>query len=324
MDKMNGKLNFNNIQKWLIFSLLFVFVTGAFIYGIINSNNQTFKIFGIILFILFILGIITSILYINKIKVEKINIKSFDLLFVLIGTVATYELTVFLSVSNVLASALIGVIGYLITKKYAMAIYAGSFSGMVSQVLFNHYELILLGLITGVIYILIKTVCYGFGGRLGSIAFISNLITAIILGYTINLPVGDISFIYVIIFSVVGVVSAYLLHTKFNQSPVLASALPSLFVAFVIDYFIPSMGVYSLVFFAASFVGMSEKKIIPNWQISLFTGLILAIIFLTFYNNFNGFGGKLGFMAFVSTIITVGLYRSFSYLLDKIKRKEVS
>ena len=84
------------------------------------------------------------------------------------------------SIPELIASCIVGLLGSFIPlpKTYGQhpyaAIYAGSFAGMCSEGLINTYwELGLISFIGAMLYTLTTKLFTGFGGRLGSIAFVS-------------------------------------------------------------------------------------------------------------------------------------------------------
>ena len=96
------------------------------------------------------------------------------------GCVACFTLHTQFAVPAVIASCLTGLIGSFIPfpKQYAnhpyAAVYAGSFAGMCSQGLINTYwELAIISFIGASLYVLTTKHFNGFGGKLGSIAFVS-------------------------------------------------------------------------------------------------------------------------------------------------------
>ncbi len=86
----------------------------------------------------------------------------------------------------VAASCIVGLLGCLIENlvqipHLALVVFAGSFVGMTSTSVADVSIIILAGLITGLVYIFSLNVFDGFGGRLGTIAFISTVIAFYIL-----------------------------------------------------------------------------------------------------------------------------------------------
>lgn len=96
------------------------------------------------------------------------------------GCASCFILHTQFSLPAVIASCLVGLIGTFIPmpKIYGQhpyaAIYAGSFAGMCSEGLISSYwELAGISVIGAVLYAITTKVFTGFGGKLGSIAFVS-------------------------------------------------------------------------------------------------------------------------------------------------------
>ena len=302
--------------------IAYYFVFALIIYSILHSilSHSSIDIIslGIILVSLFLLGAMQVFKDYNKEFSLKIKVKDFDILYSAIGVIATYELATLLSVNVVIASAFMGLLGYLLIKKNSVAFYCGTFAGMTSYEIFNHYEILVLAAVCGLVYLIIKNIFNGYGGKLGTTAFISTFFTAIILGKSYLSPTGSYNIALLLLFSVAGVLITYLLNNKLGQSAVLSSALPSLIVAVIIQLLWSEGFIYSGIFFTASFIGMSDVKKIPNSYVSILLGIILGIVFILFFNSFNGFGGKMGLMAMLSIFV----YQGVRYLFFLFKRKK--
>lgn len=86
-----------------------------------------------------------------------------------------------LNVSPVLASACIGLWATFIPlpdsfdpKNVHSAIYCGSFAGMCSADFLSSFtEIVLLSAIGGILFLSVRNLFHGFGGKLGTVAFIS-------------------------------------------------------------------------------------------------------------------------------------------------------
>jgi hypothetical protein len=267
---------------------------------------------------LFLLGSIKVLKEHNQEISFKIKVKDLDILYSAIGVIATYELATLLSVNVVIASAFLGLLGYLLIKKNSVAFYCGTFAGMTSYEIFNHYEILVLAGVCALVYLIIKHILDGYGGKLGTTAFISTLLTAMLLGKNYLSTTGSYNIAWLLVFSVAGVMITYLINNKLSQSPVLSSALPSLIVAVIIQLLWSEGFVYSGIFFTASFIGMSDTKKIPNVYVSTLLGIILGVVFILFFNSFNGFGGKMGLMAMLSLFV----YQGIRHLIFMFNRKE--
>lgn len=108
------------------------------------------------------------------------------------GCLACFFLHTQFSVPAVIASCLVGLIGSLIPfpKRYGnhpyAALYAGSFAGMCSQGLIQSYwELAIISLIGAILYVTTRKMFTGFGGKLGSIAFVSVALFILAKGITL-------------------------------------------------------------------------------------------------------------------------------------------
>ncbi len=97
-----------------------------------------------------------------------------------LGAIATYLLHKN-GVSVVVASCIVGLIGAGIGHLFnipnlALVVFAGSFVGMTSTTIGSMPLVFVGGLICGVIYVLSLKIFVGFGGKLGTTAFISTLL----------------------------------------------------------------------------------------------------------------------------------------------------
>lgn len=106
------------------------------------------------------------------------------LLAFLAGSFACYSLQRHALVSPVLSAATTGFLGsflhfptYYEKKGLHGAIYAGSFAAMCSPELIEHSgHLVILSIISTGLYLLLKSHLNGFGGKLGTIAFVSSVL----------------------------------------------------------------------------------------------------------------------------------------------------
>ncbi|MCK5731887.1 MAG: hypothetical protein KAH13_02640, partial [Tenericutes bacterium] len=200
-----------------------------------------------------------------------------------------------------------------------VAVYCGSFAGMVSVALFGFAEVLVLALICAFIYNLTKPLFKGYGGKLGTIAFMSSLIVHSLFADDVLVVGSSFQFIYLIGTTIFGVLISYCVQHYLKQTPVISSALPSLIFAIIFIYIFPEHIDYVVVFFSASFIGMSSRERLPNLFYVIMSGLILGFIYYIFIHYFNGLGGKLGLMALISVIITSGISELFKLHLLEYK-----
>jgi len=111
--------------------------------------------------------------------------------------------------------------------------------------------------------------------------------------------------------TIIGVSFTFYLQHYFKLTAVFASTILRLIFAVIFIYLIPSHLDYVVVFFSASFIGMSSKERFPNFIFVILSGIILGFIYFIFVRYFNGLGGKLGLLALISVIITSGISKLF-------------
>jgi hypothetical protein len=285
--------------KLIGFFLILVFTA----YPIITIVVETKGIISYLLAILYLLGIIYGYLFLKREKLSAFKFFDLNIIFVILGTIITYELSTIFSLSIVVSSSIVGLIGYLVSGKYSFAIYTGSFAGMSSYIIFSHLEIIVVAIIASIVFQIAKNVFNGFGGRLGTIAFIATTTAGLIFNNNALAAQQSYDIWLIFLFSLTGVLVSWLLHNRFNKSPVLASAVPGLIIGIIFGQIFNEFQIYSYIFFTATFVGMASNFVIKNIYESLFIGVILSLIFLSFFHFFNGFGGKMGLMAFLSVLI---------------------
>lgn len=101
-----------------------------------------------------------------------------------LGTGATFFL-IQKGLGVVQSASLVGLLGYGLAQilqrldlmDVGPNIYCGAFVGMVSSSLLTNYSLMAASLLSGLLYIFLADIFHGYGGKLGSIAFISCMIT---------------------------------------------------------------------------------------------------------------------------------------------------
>jgi Sec-independent protein secretion pathway component TatC len=112
--------------------------------------------------------------------------------------------------------------------------------------------------------------------------------------------------------SILGAFLTFVVSTKYKQGPVRASALLTLIVAGFCFLF-PELfseditKQIPLVFFGASFVGMTSEKLTRNYTSIIFAGIIFGFIYTVSPTFFDGYGGALGTAACISILVTIGL-----------------
>ncbi len=116
-----------------------------------------------------------------------------------------------------------------------------------------------------------------------------------------------------------GALLTFIVAHELKQGAVRASAGLSLIVGLVFYGLAELVGPIlaieiPLVFFGASFVGMTGSAVVKGKWLILFGGLIFSGIYLASTEVFDGFGGKLGTAACVSSLLVLGV----GFLLERV------
>ncbi len=221
----------------------------------------------------------------------------------------------------VVGASLIAIIAYLLVPKHAVPIYCGAFVGMTSNaLLFTRSEVAIASAIAGIIYVLSSYVFGGFGGKLGTIAFISTIITSLILGREfIAAPVYETSQILMIILvALIAAPLTYYFNVIRGHGAVLASGLVGLLGGLILPIIPEIGGTLAVVAICSGFAGMSSKARSPKIWMLFVAGLFIGVVFVYSAPIFGGAGGKLGTIAFGSIMAVYG----FMILIGQKSEKE--
>ncbi len=179
-------------QRWIPFTgFLILSVTVIVLLGAtVVTGLRTQWIAGIVSLIVLTGALITIFSEGKRILADKMFndelplIKHvYELLGVAVGGILTCILCRDFKLGAVVGASLVGISAYLVVPKYAVPVYCGAFVGMTSNaLLFTRSEVAIASVIAGIIFVLSSYVFGGFGGKLGTIAFISTIITSLILG----------------------------------------------------------------------------------------------------------------------------------------------
>jgi len=301
-----------------------------FIVSIFESlRNEGFGLISLLIFLLTGLLIfegykeiknkISSGKYTKGDESERWFIKLADFFAVVVGAVVTFYLNNHVGLGAVVAAGIVGILGYVVAPKYEVPIYCGSFVGMSSASVYDFDHLLIASVLAGIIFVITKRIFKGVGGKLGTVALIGGVLTAVITGREFtksSLPGWEVGLL-IIIFAVIGILATYTLNVRYGKSPVLSSATVGLTGGLVLPEIFPEIGqILALVVICASFAGMSSKERLPNEFYAIIAGMFCGIIFIFSAPYFGGAGGKLGTIAFGAVIAVVALKR-FGMLVKK-------
>jgi len=173
-------------------TLCFLLISSAhitFLALIIKESTNSFIIFLMSLFII-VLAFVYFKLF-KKIKKEIFKpYKLHIIIFTITGAILTYLININLGLGPVIGAGIIGTIASFIPtifkkttilKELPIACYCGSFIGMSSPVVTDIKTIIFGGLITGIILIFSQNSFQGFGGKLGTLAFLGVTLSSLII-----------------------------------------------------------------------------------------------------------------------------------------------
>lgn len=312
--------------SFIVYSIL---VATLFITSLLSSmrtGHYIMSVFKLIIIAFLLYEIFIEWFIYHKPKKDKLKLRTFKisdayiLLSVFAATLFTYILNHDFSLGAVVASSLIGLIGAILFKKYAVPIYCGSFAGMVSSLLIHDpYLVILVGLFTGTLYVLGSETFKGFGGKLGATAYFGTLLASLVYG-TFDQTMTDhfvvIDYEVFIIF-IIGALGTYLINDKLKTGAVIASSIIGITGGLILPNVFSSGTALAVALFCGTFIGMSTTTKLTSRVSVIQASVIGTIIYLYTTPYFAGLGGKLGLIAFGSTIATAGFYNLRSNLNNK-------
>lgn len=228
---------------------------------------------------------------------------------VAIGAPVTFLLSVRLGVGPVVASALVGLCAYLLTETYAAPAYCGSFVGMATPAAGADLgAVVAAGLVAAGVFVLAKRAFNGFGGKLGTTAFVGCLSVAAFGGLAPgagSVPEASVAAGLVGV-AAVAALATFLLSVRLDHGPVVGSAVVGLVAGVVCPPLFAAGDAVAAVAFCASFAGMATPERIPGPGAMLLTGGVAGAAFVGATPYFVGFGGKLGTIAFTACLVTAG------------------
>ncbi|MFC7186746.1 hypothetical protein [Halorubrum yunnanense] len=229
---------------------------------------------------------------------------------VAVAAPVTYALSVQVGVGPVVASALVGLCAYLLSETYGAPAYCGSFVGMATPAAGADLGAVAAaGLVAGGVFVAAKRAFNGFGGKLGTTAFVGCLTVAALGGLAPGagaVPEPTVAAGLVVAAAVAALV-AFLVSVRLGHGPVVGSAVVGLVAGVVFPPLFAGGDALAAVAFCASFVGMATPERIPGPGPMLLAGGTAGVAFVGAAPYFVGFGGKLGTIAFAACLVTAGL-----------------
>lgn len=147
----------------------------AFIIAVLAERSQSTYHLVTLILALFLIAYAYRYTPIKNVKYTLVD--AISIVFVLLGALGTFALSVETNFNTVFAASALGLLGACIPKHKLLneapaALYCGTFIGMTSVLVADGYLFIAFaGALGGLVYILAKPYLNGFGGKLGTIAF---------------------------------------------------------------------------------------------------------------------------------------------------------
>lgn len=232
-----------------------------------------------------------------------------DALAVAVAGPVTYYLSTALGLGPVVASALVGLLAALTVGDQAAPAYCGTFVGMVSTVVFpTLIPVAVASVVAAVIFVLAKRVFNGFGGKLGTTAFLGCGAVVLPSSYTYAAGSGlaRTPAMAAILAATAGALAAFVLSVRLDHGAVVGSAVVGLVAGLLAP---PALGTalggtVAAAAFAGSFVGMVSEMRLPSLALVGVAGLVSGVVFVGVAPVFAGSGGKLGTIAFTACLVT--------------------
>jgi hypothetical protein len=244
---------------------------------------------------------------VDAVRLERGDVA--DALAVVVAGPVTYAVSVWLGQGPVVASALVGLLAALALGEQAAPAYCGTFVGMVSTaVLPTLVPVAAASVVAGLVFVASKRLFDGFGGKLGTTAFLGCAAVVVPSSYTYaaggTLPLS--ASLAVVVAATAGAVAAFLLSVRFDYGAVVGSAVVGLVAGLLAP---PTLGAslggsVAAAAFAGSFVGMVSETRLPSVSLVATAGLASGVVFVGVMPFVGGSGGKLGTIAFAACLFT--------------------
>ncbi len=300
----------------LIFAAQFLWNT---IQSSLYSPNTLWVFIVIILSACTFIGLRDEFKFVRQIKLSSADYQWFDLvksfLVVLGNVMLTYLVALYFDTSTIFAASLVCVLSAYAIPNYQPEAYSGSCGGMIGAYLSSHWSIaFLVGIMTGLVYLLFKPYFLGVGGRGGSIPYTATILTVrLILNLNTEQRTPIEQDVIIPSFLTIAVVTfiTYLLHHYQILSVVKAAMVTSLIFTLLIP---AEYSTITTAMFTGTIVGMSIEERLDGYFHLLVVALITSILFVPSFHVLDGIGGKLGFLCLVSYYSSNGLKIVFQFL----------
>ncbi|QZY00993.1 hypothetical protein [Halobaculum rubrum] len=239
---------------------------------------------------------------------------------VAVAAPVTYALSVQVGVGPVVASALVGLCAFLLTETYGAPAYCGSFVGMATPAADADLGAVTAaGLVAAGVFVAAKRAFNGFGGKLGTTAFVGCLSVAGLGGLTPgtgSVPSPAVA-VGLVLAAAVAAPVTFVVSVRLDHGPVVGSAIVGIVAGIVCPPLFAAGEAVATVAFCASFAGMATPERVPGPAAMLLAGGTAGAVYVGAAPYFVGFGGKLGTIAFAACLVTAGVL-SLGHVLPSV------
>ena len=301
------------------FAVLSLMVIWLFVQSVLNSLHLGFGSLTLV-------KVVVLLLLVHRLRLEWVAVRNArgallenpmfgpegigQFMAVVLGTLGTFFLSHQFGLGAVLAAGAVGITASLQFRKFQVPAYCGAFVGMAcNAVFFTYFHILVAGILGGVLFVLGTGVLNGFGGKLGTIAFFGTVGASVLTvsplqeGTALSLDTA----LLITVCSVLGAVLTHIMTARAGFGPVFSSGFMGVLGGVMLPYlFLETGGLLAVVFFCASFAGMTAPNRLSGEKAIAVAGLCTALFFVYSFPLFAGSGGKLGTIAFGSTIAVAG------------------
>ncbi len=208
-------------------------------------------------------------------------------------------------VGVVVGSGVVGLLAHLFVQQYEAPAYCGTFVGMATASVLSWGALLAASVVAGVVFIAAQRAFNGFGGKLGTTAFVGCGVAVLASGSgpdAVTTP-GTAVVLGSLATATAGAVAAYLLARLRGLGPVFGSSVVGI-LAGGVSLVVPGTTLLAAAAFCGSFTGMSHSGRLPSVASVALAGVVTGVLFAAAVPVLAGFGGKLGTIAFVACLVT--------------------
>lgn len=205
----------------------------------------------------------------------------------------------------VVGSGVVGLFAHLFVQKYEAPAYCGTFVGMATASVLSWGGLLAASFVAGGVFIAAQRAFNGFGGKLGTTAFVGCGVVVLAGGSGPDVGTAPSTAVVLggIATATAGAVAAYLLARLRGLGPVFGSSVVGI-LAGGVSLVVPGTTLLAAAAFCGSFTGMSHSGRLPSVASVGLAGVVTGLLFAAAVPVVAGFGGKLGTIAFVACLVT--------------------